>query len=540
MGQVINDISSENSIRSSLAIFILLFTSSALLSGLQSYLLSRAGSDIILELRRKLVSHLIRSDTQMHDRLRSGDLLSRVSADTAILRASLTTAPIEAIFGVLIILGAAVLMLFIDWVLLLVVLLTMVIPAALLFYFLPKIREANKDAQDSVGRMTASLERALRAIRTVKASKAERREIDDVAGEAKIARDAGVRMARLNASIDPALDLSMQGAFVLTLAVGGVRLATGAITVSELVPFLLYLVFLIGPVSQLSTFFSELQTGIAAAQRVSGIFTLPTTSINEMEKASFSVSSEDKAGDKNPLVEFNSVSFGYGEKPVLHDISFEVCKNTKTALIGPSGAGKSTIFNLLEKFYDTYSGSVSLDGEDLRSLPVGNVRNSVGYVEQESPIMAGSVLSNLLYTNPDATEEELERVMSLTNLEPVVKRLPRGVHSEVGDSGVMLSGGERQRIAIARTLLAYPRLLMLDEATSQLDAENEAALGRSISRITEECTVMMIAHRLSTIADADQIIYLENGSVQDVGTHQRLVSSNAAYRKFAEKQLQIE
>jgi ABC-type multidrug transport system fused ATPase/permease subunit len=204
--------------------------------------------------------------------------------------------------------------------------------------------------------------------------------------------------------------------------------------------------------------------------------------------------------------------------------------------VGPSGAGKSTVFALLERFYEADSGAVLLDGVDVRALPLDELRNIVGYVEQDSPVMAGSVRSNLLYANPGASEEELEEVLDLASLRPFVERLPRGLETEVGDGGVMLSGGERQRVAIARVLLLRPRLLLLDEVTSQLDAANELALQETLSRVSEERTVMVIAHRLSTVVDADRIVVLDEGRVKGIGTHEELLASNQLYRKLAASQ----
>lgn len=222
---------------------------------------------------------------------------------------------------------------------------------------------------------------------------------------------------------------------------------------------------------------------------------------------------------------------------MLRGVSFEVPALSRTALVGPSGAGKSTIFALLERFYEPVSGEIVLDGEDVGALPLHELRRTVGYVEQDSPVMAGSVRSNLLYTSPDATEEDLERVIDLASLRPFVKQLPRGLETEVGDGGVMLSGGERQRTAIARVLLARPRVLLLDEVTSQLDAANELALRETLMRVSEERTVFVIAHRLSTVVDADRILVLDGGRVRGVGTHGELLASNPLYKKLATGQL---
>ncbi|HEX2728763.1 MAG TPA: ATP-binding cassette domain-containing protein, partial [Rubrobacteraceae bacterium] len=207
------------------------------------------------------------------------------------------------------------------------------------------------------------------------------------------------------------------------------------------------------------------------------------------------------------------------------------------ALVGPSGAGKSTIFSLLVRFYEADSGSVDIDGTDVREIPLNDLRGRVAYVEQESPVLAGTIRQNLRYAAPEATEEEIEEVLGLANLRPLVGKLPRGLDTEAGDGGVLLSGGERQRIAVARMLLTKPRLLLLDEVTSQLDAANERALKATIAEVARRCAVAVIAHRLSTVADAARILVLDDGRVQAVGTHEELLATNTLYERLVQTQL---
>lgn len=238
-----------------------------------------------------------------------------------------------------------------------------------------------------------------------------------------------------------------------------------------------------------------------------------------------------------PVVRFSDVGFGYSpEREVLEGVSFEVCEKAMVALVGPSGAGKSTVFSLIERLYDADSGSVEFLGRDVRDVPLRELRGSIGHVEQDSPVMAGTIRSNLVYANPDASEAELSDVLGTANLRSFVESLSDGLETEVGDDGGLLSGGERQRMAIARALLKKPRLLLLDEATSNLDANNERELKEAISRASEECTVMVIAHRLSTVVDADDILVLEGGRISGSGTHETLVAENPLYRELAASQ----
>jgi ABC-type multidrug transport system fused ATPase/permease subunit len=239
-----------------------------------------------------------------------------------------------------------------------------------------------------------------------------------------------------------------------------------------------------------------------------------------------------------PVVRFEGVSFGYEPgRPVLRDVTFEVPERGLTALVGPSGAGKSTVFSLIERFYEPGAGRVLLDGVDVRELPLNDLRGRIGYVQQDSPVMAGTLRENLLYASPGATEEELREAIGLANLKEFVERLPKGLDTEVGDGGVMLSGGERQRVAIARMLLLKPRLLLLDEVTSQLDARNERALRDAVLAVSRQRAVVAIAHRLSTVVDAARIVVLEGGRVRAVGSHAELLGSDDLYRELVATQL---
>ncbi len=241
-----------------------------------------------------------------------------------------------------------------------------------------------------------------------------------------------------------------------------------------------------------------------------------------------------------PLLELRDVDFAYAAGgPVLSGVSFSIPRGTRTALVGPSGAGKSTVLALVERFYDVTAGSLLVGGTDVRALPRTQLRGLLGYVEQEAPALAGSLRDNLLLAAPGATEAELQAVVDAVNLRELVDRAPDGLDSEVGDGGVLLSGGERQRLAIARSLLAAPPLLLLDEPTSNLDSRNEAALRAAVDAVARDRTLLVVAHRLSTVVDADQIVVLEGGRVVAVGRHDELLETSPLYRELAAHQLLV-
>ncbi|MEU6798486.1 ABC transporter ATP-binding protein [Nonomuraea wenchangensis] len=505
----------------------------AVVSASGSYLMERTGEGIVLGARRKLVDRMLRLKVADVDRLKPGDLLSRVTGDTTLLRAVLTNGIVESIGAVFMLIGAIVMMATMDGVLLLVTLGVIVVVGGLVALIMPRIQRAQAQAQEAVGEMGSVLDRALQAYRTVKASGAEDREIAVVGEAATRARDRGLQVAVWTSLAGVSTWVSMQIAFLAVLGVGGARVASGALEVSSLIAFLLYLFYLVSPIGQLVQGGVQLQQGLAALQRIKEIEGLPAEPAEPAERT----------GDgREPVgVTFQDVVFRYGEdRPLVHDgVTFEVPPGGLTALVGPSGAGKSTVFGLIERFYEHQGGTITVGGRDIRDWPLGDLRAALGYVEQDAPVLAGTLRENLLFAAHDVTEDELARAIARTRLDDLVSRLPEGLETPVGHRGVLLSGGERQRVAIARALLRRPRLLLLDEATSQLDAVNELRLREVIAEVARETTVLVIAHRLSTVTGADRIVVMEAGGVRAVGTHAELVGEDDLYRELAATQFLV-
>ena len=529
--RVLDAVSRSQPLTVPVVLLVVVLVGGAALGGVERYLLQRTAEGVVLATRSRLAAHLLRLPVAEHDRRRTGDLLSRVGSDTTLLRAVVTSGLVEAASSVVIVLGAAVAMLLLDPLLLLVTLGSVGLGLGLVLTVSRRVRALSAEAQARVGDMTASVERALSAVRTIRAAGAEERETAAVTGSARAAYDAGLRTARLQAVISPASAVAVQGSFLLVLGLGGARVARGALSVADLVAFVLYLFLLVLPLGQALQAWTTLQTGLGALERVEEVLALPA----EAETASATALPPGAAD----LV-LDGVDFAYaGGPPVLRGVSFRVPHGTRTALVGPSGAGKSTVLALVERFYDVTGGSVRLGGVDVRELSRAALRGRLGYVEQEAPALAGTLRENLLLAAPGATGERLLEVVDAVNLRELVERAPAGLDSEVGDGGVLLSGGERQRLAIARALLAAPPLLLLDEPTSNLDARNEAALRTAVDAVARDRTLLVVAHRLSTVVDADQIVVLEQGRVVATGTHAELVDRSPLYRELAAQQLLV-
>jgi ABC-type multidrug transport system fused ATPase/permease subunit len=527
--EVIEALAADEPVGRAILFLTALVVAAAFVTALHFWLLERTAQRVVLQARRGLTSRVLRLRMGEIDALAPGDLVSRATSDTTLLGEVASTGLVQSLNGIVSLLGAVVLMAVLDVPLLVVTLLVLVVIGAAVGFVLPRILRATERAQAAVGEMGAVLERALGAIRTVKASGAEAREAEALDRAATHAYREGMRNARYQAVIGTSTGLAIQVSFLAVLGVGGARVAAGSLPVGDLIAFLLYLFYLSEPISGIASGATQLQAGLAAVQRLREVEDLAV----ETDGVTAAVPAD------GPLVRFDEVTFRYRDDrpPVLDDVSFTIPARGLVAVVGPSGAGKTTLFALLERFYEPTEGEIAFAGRDLRAWPRDELRAEIAYVEQEAPVLAGSLRANLLYAAPEASEHALHTALATTRLDGFVASLSAGLDTEVGARGATLSGGERQRVAIARALLRSPRLLLLDEAASQLDAVNEMALRDAVAAAAAERAVVAIAHRLSTVVAADRIVVLDGGRVRAVGTHRELVEGDELYRELAATQL---
>jgi ABC-type multidrug transport system fused ATPase/permease subunit len=600
VSQVIARVQAGDALDNLVWALVALVVASGLLGGFQHYLLQRTGTSVVLSARRQLVRRMLRLPISEFDTRRTGDLVSRVGSDTTLLYAVITQGLVDAVGGAILFVGALIAMLILDPVLLGLTVAVVAISAVGVVSLSGRIRTASRLQQERVGDLASSVERVISAIRTVRASNATDREIAVVEKNAVAAWEMGVRVAKVSSLVVPIANIALQVSLLVVLGVGGFRVAAGALTIADLIAFILFLFMMIMPLGQAFGAISSVNQALGALGRIQEIIALPTeTEHDSAIVAVAAIESDDAISFENVVFTYpdtakkseaekvlaeaglpltaitgelatgstsaagtgTGVAGGAGlagagatgvatsadaeaaasthDRTVLHGISFSAPRGKRTALVGPSGAGKSTILALIERFYDPTEGVVRLGGVDIRGLDRDELRAQIGYVEQDAPVLAGTIRENLTLGAPNATDEQCIEVLHAVNLTEVLERNELGLNAAVGEDGVMLSGGERQRLAIARTLLAAPPILLLDESTSSLDGVNEQMMREAIDAVAENRTLIVIAHRLSTVVDSDQIVVLDHGTVVGVGTHSELVISTPLYKDLAKHQLLV-
>jgi ABC-type multidrug transport system fused ATPase/permease subunit len=509
-----------------------------LLEALGRFQLERTGEKIVLELRAVFTNHVVRLPIGLLDRGRTGDLLARGTNDAGLLR-EMPRAVADIVFGTLTLLGACVFMLTIDPVTVAVVIAVMGVAFAAAGPFLSRVHRASLNRQAALSDYTAGLDRALGAARTVKLFGAEDREVKSISVSADAAYRSGVRIAQSNAIDISIVRLGITGAFLAIMIIDGRRVAAGGLPVGQFVTLFAFAMYAVFPVTAVFTALTQLRTSAGAYDHLTATLReLPEGDPPSLVVADGVSAPSSQGLDENtaPLVEFDHVSFSYGEAPVLEDVSFTLGRDRITALIGPSGAGKSTVLALLCRFHDPGAGTVRWEGRDFRSVPLRELRGRLGLLEQDAPVLHGSIRDNLLIADQHADDADLWRVLEQANIADEIARFPRQLDAPVLERGRGLSGGQRQRLALARAFLSRSQLILMDEPTAHLDRANEYDVMGNLRRARGQRSLLVVAHRLSTVTNADQILVLQHGRIQATGTHTELLRM-PIYRELIEHEL---
>ncbi|MFF9983070.1 ABC transporter ATP-binding protein [Streptomyces erythrochromogenes] len=516
------------------ALFVLLVVGAAV-SYRQWCMLGTVGERVVLEARESMVRRFLHATVPALTRRPTGELVTRVTSDTVLLREATAQSFVGLVNGSVMLVGSLVLMGVLDLVLLGTTMAAVAVTAALFGLLMPGIGKAQQRSQEHIGRLGGLLEGTLRAIRTVKVSRAEERAAERIVADARAAADYGIRAVRQEALAWTVAGSGIQLAIIAILGVGAWRVGEGNLEVSSLIAFLLYAFTLMEPVSTLSQNVTSLQAGMAAAERIRQTADLTAESDDTVPRqtgARTVRAADSGARPEVPVLELRGVSAAYGPEAAqaVTDVRLAVPRRGHTAIVGPSGAGKTTLFSLVLRFLEPVDGELLLNGRPYRDYSHSEVRARLAYVEQDTPVVPGTLRDNLLLARPDATDEELRRVLRDVRLTEKVDALEAGLDSPLSSAHV--SGGERQRIALARALLRTPEVLLLDEATAQLDGLTEAAVQDCIRSRAATGAVVTVAHRLSTVVDADLIVVMESGRIRARGTHEELLESDPLYREL--------
>ena len=508
-----------------------LFAVQAVINFGQSYLTASTSERVVAVLRQDLFKALVYQPPGFFDTRRVGGLTSRISSDTGLLQGVLRFGIPELVRQGVFLIGALVIITVLAPYLTLALLASIPFTALVAWLLGRRIRRLSTNIQDRLAEAVSRAEQVFTQIQIVQAFTRESWEEDRFSGEVDAVRDEGLRRAVARAGLAGAITFSAFGAIVLMLWVGGRLVLEGSLTPGDLVAFLLYAVTIAGAIMSLAGFWGNLQEAAGAAERIFEFIEYPPE-LRAPENPA--ILSQPVRGE----VTYKGVSFRYGpDLPlVLNGIDVEIGQGERVALVGSSGAGKSTMVSLIPRFYDVESGAVCLDGVDVGRLGLQELRSRIGIVPQEPMLFAGTVRENLAYGRPDASDSEIREVARMAHAHEFILGFPDGYDQIVGERGVTLSAGQRQRIAIARVMLRKPAVLILDEASSSLDAESEALVQDALDQLMAGRTTVVIAHRLSTVIRADGIVVLDGGSIVDRGNHAELLHRSEVYHRLYHRQ----
>ncbi|RIN74043.1 ABC transporter ATP-binding protein [Staphylococcus simulans] len=522
-GRMVDKFTGESFNMQFILIFIAVFALNAVLSGIGLYLLSKIGEKIIYAIRTVVWEHIIRLRMRFFDVNESGQLMSRLTDDTKVINEFVSQKLPNVLPSIITLIGSLIMLFIMDWQMTLLTFITIPLFVIIMIPLGRVMQKISTRTQAEIANFSGLLGRVLTEMRLVKVANTEQVELDKAHINLKEIYKLGLKQAKIAAVIQPISGLIMLLTIGIILGFGGIRISSGAITAGTLVAMIFYVIQMSMPLVNLSTLMTDYKKAVGASSRIHEIMQEP------LEEVYMPTGQSLGNGD----IAFKEVSFGYDTKEVLHDLNFDIPKGKVTAFVGPSGSGKSTIFNLIERMYDVTHGDILYNDVSIYQLPLSDWRNKIGYVMQSNAMMSGTIRDNILYgINRKVTDAELMQYTQLANCHEFITDFDEGYDTLVGERGLKLSGGQRQRIDIARSFVKNPDILLLDEATANLDSESERKIQESLETLMKERTTVVIAHRLSTIMKADQIIFLDGGRVTGIGKHHELMQSHEKYKEF--------
>ncbi|MCC3680613.1 ABC transporter ATP-binding protein/permease [Staphylococcus epidermidis] len=513
-----------------IAIFGSIFLVNALLSGIGLYLLSKIGEKIIYAIRSLLWEHIIQLKMPFFDKNESGQLMSRLTDDTKVINEFISQKLPNLLPSVLTLIGSLVMLFIMDWKLTLLTFITIPVFILIIVPLGRVMQKISTNTQSEIANFSGLLGRVLTEMRLVKVSNTERLELDNAHTNLKKIYRLGLKQAKISAVVEPISGVVMLLTIAIILGFGALEIGTGAITPGTLIAMIFYVIQLSMPLIDLSTLVTDYKKAVGASSRIYEIMQEPIEPTEALSE------SKDVTIIDGELV-FEHVDFKYDVKKILEDVSFSIPQGEVSAFVGPSGSGKSTIFNLIERMYDIERGDIKYGNQSIFDIPLSKWRTKIGYVMQSNSMMSGTIRDNILYgINRKVDDEELIEYAKLANCHDFIMQFDEGYDTMVGERGLKLSGGQRQRIDIARSFVKNPDILLLDEATANLDSESELKIQEALETLMEGRTTVVIAHRLSTIKKAGQIVFIDKGEVTGKGTHHELMASHDKYRHFVTSQ----